>query len=144
MLFRIPDSEKKENFEITFDKIAKKNRDDYLFIKVGQDSELERETAKYLGFSPEKYPTILIIDGARNKKFLYPGTLAKMTDKHLMKFLIAFDDDKLRPYYRSAPIPDQEENDKKLVKTVVANSRFHTILNNTSDVLVFYFIDWNE
>lgn len=68
------------------------------------------------------YPTIVIIDGITTKKFKYPGTLAKMTEKHFMKFLISFDDEKLKPFFRSAPSPTQEENDKRTVKILTADN----------------------
>jgi hypothetical protein len=51
-------------------------------------------------------PTIRIVDGERIMKFKYPGDVSKMSEKQLLKFLIAFDDDKIKEYHRSAPIPE--------------------------------------
>lgn len=56
-----------------------------------------------------------------------------------MKFLIMFDDDKLTPFYRSAPIP--EKNDGP-VTIIVADEYEKIITNSPDDLFIMYIIDW--
>lgn len=69
---------------------------------------MEREVAKLVGVKSSDLPAIRIVDGERMMKFKYPGDVSKMSEKQLLKFLIAFDDDKLTQYFRSAPIPEKQ------------------------------------
>jgi hypothetical protein len=59
-----------------------------------------------IGVESKDLPCIRIVDGERFRKYKYPGDVSKMTEKQLLKVMIAFDDDKLDPYTRSAPIPE--------------------------------------
>lgn len=67
-----------------------------MFAKFTLDSEIERETAKLVGVRSTDLPTVRLIDGERIMKFKYPGDVSHLTTKKLTKFLIEFDDDKLK------------------------------------------------
>lgn len=73
-------------------------------------------------------------------KFKYPGDVSKMSEKQLLKFLIAFDDDKLTQYFRSAPIPEKQTG---VLQVIVGDTRKEILHNPENDVFVIYTIDWS-
>lgn len=140
-LFRIPDPEQKMPYEENFEKVANKNHEEFVFSKFTLDSEIEREVAKLIGVKQQDLPTIRIVDGERMMKFKYPGDVSKMSEKQLLKFLIAFDDDKLTQYFRSAAIPEKQTG---AVTVIVGDSRKEIINDAEKDVFVIYTIDWSQ
>jgi hypothetical protein len=64
-----------------------------------------------------------------------------MTEKQFLKFLIAFDDDKLKEFFRSGPLP--ENNNEKDLKEIVGDE-FMDHFVNYDDLFILYTIDWDN
>jgi hypothetical protein len=56
-----------------------------------------------------------------------------------LKFLIAFDDDKLKQYHRSAPVPTKNDG---IVKEIVADNYYELVKENKDDFFIMFTIDW--
>ncbi|KAK8641508.1 hypothetical protein V6N13_010909 [Hibiscus sabdariffa] len=125
-----------EKFIPVFQEAAKLFKGKLISIYVQVDNEdTGRPVANFFGVSGDG-PRILAYYGTDARKFAMDGDV---TLDNIKAFAEDFLEDRLKPYYKSDPIP--ETNDKD-VKVVVANSFDEIVLDESKDVLLEIYAPW--
>jgi len=99
---------------------------------------LGKRLGDYVGVSESELPHVKIVNpnGGEVKKFNFEG---EINVENLVKFYDDYSAKRLKPVYKSAPIP--ETNDEP-VKVVVGKSFKDIVLDSTKDVLVEFYAPW--
>ncbi|GMI92102.1 PROTEIN DISULFIDE ISOMERASE 2, ARABIDOPSIS THALIANA PROTEIN DISULFIDE ISOMERASE 2, PDI-like 1-4 [Hibiscus trionum] len=125
-----------EKFIPVFQEAAKLFKGKLISIYVQVDNEDSgRPVAKFFGVSGDG-PRILAYSGTDARKFAMDGDV---TLHNIKAFAEDFLEDRLKPYYKSDPIPETNEED---VKVVVANSFDEIVLDESKDVLLQIYAPW--
>jgi protein disulfide-isomerase A1 len=94
--------------------------------------------AEYIGVAKEHLPAIRIVRPSKNNlKYIFEHEL---TVDNLKSFVHDFVNDKLKPFFKSAPIP--EPNHEENVKIIVGKNFDDVVINNDNDVIVEYYAPW--
>ncbi|KAL6508808.1 Protein disulfide isomerase-like 1-4 [Orobanche hederae] len=121
----------------TFQKAAKLFKGKIIFVHVEIDNEeVGKPVADYFGVTGDA-PQILGYAGNDDtKKYFLDG---EVTLESIKAFGEAFLEDKLKPFYKSDPIPDTNDGD---VKIVVGNNFDDIVLDESKDILLEIYAPW--
>ncbi|OTF78585.1 hypothetical protein BLA29_011484, partial [Euroglyphus maynei] len=119
-------------------KVAQNYKDSVTFA-VSNAQQFAGELEEF-GAEPPRDRDATPVVTARNEK----GEKFKMDDKfsveNLKKFVDDFLGEKLEPFLKSEPLPDN--NDNAGVKTAVAKNIHELVINNDKDVLIEFYAPW--
>ncbi|GFP94356.1 protein disulfide isomerase-like 1-3 [Phtheirospermum japonicum] len=126
-----------EKFYPIFLEASKAFKGKLLFVYVDLDNkDVGKEVSEYFGVSGEA-PSVLAYTGNDDaRKFLLDGEL---TINNIKSFGEKFLSDNLKPFYKSDPIPDNNDGD---VKIVVGNNFDEIVLDESKDVLLEIYAPW--
>ncbi|KAJ0967637.1 hypothetical protein J5N97_024554 [Dioscorea zingiberensis] len=121
----------------TFQEAAKLFKGKLIFIYVEMDDEdVGRPVSDYFGVTGDG-PKVLAYSGNEDaKKFVLEG---EVTLESVKAFAEGFVEDKLKPFYKSDPIPETNDGD---VKIVVGNNFDDIVLDESKDVLLEIYAPW--
>ncbi|XP_021858733.2 protein disulfide isomerase-like 1-4 [Spinacia oleracea] len=121
----------------TFREAAKSFKGKLIFVYVQLDNEdTGKPVADFFGVSGDA-PTVIGYTGNDDgKKFFLDG---EVTLDKLKAFGEGFVEDKLKPFYKSDPIPETNDGD---VKIVVGNNFDEVVLDESKDVLLEIYAPW--
>ncbi|GER57713.1 protein disulfide isomerase [Striga asiatica] len=121
----------------TFQEAAKHFKGKIVFVHVEVDNEeVGKPVAEYFGIT-EDAPKVLGYAGSDDaRKYFLDG---EVTLENLKAFGEAFLEDKLKPFYKSDPIPETNDGD---VKIVVGNNFDDIVLDESKDVLLEIYAPW--
>lgn len=128
-------SKKSNRFVPIFQEAAKFFKGRLIFVFVEMDTEVGKPVADYFGVS-RKTASVLAYTRDGGKKFVFDG---KVTLDEIKAFGEDFVEDKLKPFYKSDPIPATNDGD---VKIVVGNNFDEIVLDETKDVLLEVYAPW--
>ncbi|KAM1099934.1 hypothetical protein ACFX15_006236 [Malus domestica] len=120
-----------------FQKAAQLFKGKLIFVYVETDNEdIGKPVSDYFGVTSEA-PTVLGYTGNDDgRKFVLDG---EVTLANLKTFGEDFIEDKLKPFYKSDPIPETNDGD---VKIVVGNNFDDIVLDESKDVLLEIYAPW--
>ncbi|OIS99427.1 PREDICTED: protein disulfide isomerase-like 1-4 [Nicotiana attenuata] len=121
----------------TFQDAAKlfKGKLNFVFVKM-DDDEVGRPVSDYFGATGDAPQVIGYIEDENHQKFIFVG---EITLEKIKAFGDDFLEDKLKPFYKSDPIPETNDAD---VKVVVGNNFDEIVLNESKDVLLEIYAPW--
>ncbi|KAH0659658.1 hypothetical protein KY289_028406 [Solanum tuberosum] len=121
----------------TFQDAAKlfKGKLNFVFVKT-DDEEVGRPVSNYFGVTGDAPQVIGYIEEDDRKKFRFDGDI---TLEKIKAFNDDFLEDKLKPFYKSDPIPETNDAD---VKIVVGNNFDEIILNESKDAFLEIYAPW--
>ncbi|KAG6519425.1 protein disulfide isomerase-like 1-4 [Zingiber officinale] len=119
-----------------FQEVAKFFKGKLIFVYVEMDDEdVGKPVSEYFGVTES--PQVLGYSGNEDaKKFILDG---EINLDILKKFAEDFVEDKLKPFYRSDPIPQTNDGD---VKIVVGKNFDEIVLDESKDVLLEIYAPW--
>ncbi|XP_078427922.1 PDI-like 1-4 [Wolffia australiana] len=125
-----------EKILVAFKDAAKSFKGKIIFVYVNLDDEKSgKPVAEYFGIT--EGPKVLGFTGNEDgRKFFLNGDL---TVENIQKFGQDFFEDKLKPFYKSEPIPEKNDGD---VKIVVGNNFEEIVLDESKDVLLEIYAPW--
>ncbi|KAL4611066.1 hypothetical protein ACB092_08G097400 [Castanea dentata] len=120
-----------------FQEAAKLFKGKLIFVHVEMDNEdVGKPVSEYFGVSGDDPQVIAYTGNEDAKKFVFDGEVA--LDK-LKAFGEDFLEDKLKPFFKSDPIPETNDGD---VKIVVGNNFDEIVLDESKDVLLEIYAPW--
>ncbi|KAM7259081.1 hypothetical protein ACFE04_014822 [Oxalis oulophora] len=120
-----------------FQEAAKLFKGKLIFVYVDLDNENDgRPVADYFGVTGDAPKVVGFTGPDDSKKFFLDGEL---TFEKIKSFGEDFFDDKLKPFYKSDPIPETNDGD---VKIVVGNNFDDIVLDESKDVLLEIYAPW--
>ncbi|XP_015874407.3 protein disulfide isomerase-like 1-4 [Ziziphus jujuba] len=119
-----------------FEEAAKLFKGKLIFVFVEMDNEdVGKPVSEYFGVSDA--PTVLAYTGNDDaRKFVHDG---EVTLENIKAFGENFLEDKLKPFFKSDPIPETNDED---VKIVVGNNFDDIVLDESKDVLLEIYAPW--
>jgi protein disulfide-isomerase A1 len=132
------DNEEGHKAEATLRSVAKELKGKVALSIANIQDNFGNRLAEYIGVAKEHLPAIRVIKpNPSNLKYLFEHEL---TAENIKNFVHDFIDNKLKPFFKSAPIPEpsHEEN----VRVLVGKNFDEVVLNNDNDVLVEYYAPW--
>ncbi|XP_057476839.1 protein disulfide isomerase-like 1-4 [Actinidia eriantha] len=126
-----------QNLVPTFREAAKAFKGKLIFLYVEMDNEdVGKPVSDYFGVAGDA-PRVLAYTGNDDgKKFILDGAL---TSQSIKSFAQDFLEDKLKPFYKSDPVPETNDGD---VKVVVGNNFDDIVLDESKDVLLEIYAPW--
>ncbi|URE34173.1 Thioredoxin [Musa troglodytarum] len=120
-----------------FQEAAKLFKGKLIFVYVEMDNEdVGKPVSDYFGVTGDG-PQVLAYSGNEDaKKFFLDG---EVTLDNVKSFAEGFLDDKLKPFYKSDPIPETNDGD---VKIVVGKNFDEIVLDESKDVLLEIYAPW--
>ncbi|CAL9109398.1 unnamed protein product [Musa textilis] len=120
-----------------FQEAAKLFKGKLIFVYVEMDNEdVGKPVSDYFGVTGDG-PQVLACSGNEDaKKFFLDG---EVTLDNVKSFAEGFLDDKLKPFYKSDPIPETNDGD---VKIVVGKNFDEIVLDESKDVLLEMYAPW--
>jgi protein disulfide-isomerase A1 len=120
-----------------FQEAAKSFKAKLIFVSVDLDNEdYGKPVAEYFGVSGNG-PKLLGYTGNEDpKKYFFDG---EIKSDNIKTFGEDFLNDKLKPFYKSEPIPEQNDGD---VKIVVGDNFDEIVLDESKDVLLEVYAPW--
>ncbi|CAL5363489.1 unnamed protein product [Camellia sinensis] len=126
-----------EAFQPMFQEAAKAFKGKLIFVYVEMDNEdFGRPVSEYFGVSGDAPRVIAYTGNDDARKFVLDSDL---TLSSIMSFGEDFLEDKLKPFYKSDPIPETNDGD---VKIVVGNNFDEIVLDESKDVLLEIYAPW--
>ncbi|XP_010554555.1 PREDICTED: protein disulfide isomerase-like 1-3 [Tarenaya hassleriana] len=121
----------------TFREVAKSLKGKYVFVYVQMDNEdYGQAVSDFFGVTGTA-PRVMVYTGNEDtRKFLLDGEL---TLENIKTFAEDFLADKLKPFYKSDPVPEKNDGD---VKIVVGNNFDEIVLDESKDVLLEIYAPW--
>ncbi|CAH9138253.1 unnamed protein product [Cuscuta epithymum] len=107
----------------------------FVYIKM-DDEEVGRPVADYFGVDGDASKVLGYSGNDDPKKYIFDR---EITLENIKEFAADFVEDKLKPFYKSDPIPETNEDD---VKIVVGNNFEEIVLDNSKDVLLEVYAPW--
>jgi len=132
------DDEHSSKAEETLRSIARDFKGKVALSVANFDDSFGSRLAEYIGVTKEHLPAIRLIKPSKNNlKYLFEH---EVTVDNLKNWVGDFVNDKLKPFFKSAPLPEpaHEEN----VKILVGKNFEDVVVNNDNDVLVEYYAPW--
>ncbi|PWA98374.1 PDI-like 1-3 [Artemisia annua] len=121
----------------TFEDAAKLFKGKLIFVYVEMDNEdVGKPVADYFGITGDAAQIIGYTGNDDGKKFVFDKDL---TLENLKAFGEGFYSDTLKPFYKSDPIPEDNDGD---VKIVVGNNFDDIVLDESKDVLLEIYAPW--
>ncbi|KAG4972279.1 hypothetical protein AAZX31_13G307900 [Glycine max] len=120
-----------------FKEAAKSFKGKLIFVYVEMDNEdVGKPVSEYFGISGNAPKVLGYTGNDDGKKFVLDGEVT--TDK-IKAFGEDFVEDKLKPFYKSDPVPESNDGD---VKIVVGNNFDEIVLDESKDVLLEIYAPW--
>ncbi|KAF8100449.1 hypothetical protein N665_0224s0032 [Sinapis alba] len=121
-----------------FEEAAKSFKGKLIFVSVDVDNEdYGKPVGEYFGVSSSTGPKLVAFTGNEDpKKHFFDGEIK--SDK-IKIFGEEFLSDKLKPFYKSDPIPEKNDGD---VKIVVGDNFDEIVLDESKDVLLELYAPW--
>uniref|UniRef100_A0A7N0R8P3 Protein disulfide-isomerase n=1 Tax=Kalanchoe fedtschenkoi TaxID=63787 RepID=A0A7N0R8P3_KALFE len=120
-----------------FEQAAKLFKGKLIFIFVESDNEdVGKPVSEYFGVTGDAPKVIAYTGNDDGKKFFLEG---EVTLDNLKTFGGDFLEDKLKPFYKSDPIPETNDGD---VKIVVGDNFDEIVLDESKDVLLEIYAPW--
>ncbi|XP_058184746.1 protein disulfide isomerase-like 1-4 [Rhododendron vialii] len=121
----------------TFQEAAKNFKGKLIFVYVEMDNEdVGRPVADYFGVTGDSPKIIGYSGNDDSKKYILDG---EVTLDNIKAFGQDFFQDKLKPFYKSDPVPETNDGD---VKIVVGNNFDEIVLDESKDVLLEIYAPW--
>ncbi|KAE9465309.1 hypothetical protein C3L33_02778, partial [Rhododendron williamsianum] len=126
-----------ENLLPAFQEAAKGFKGKLIFVYVEMDNEdYGKAVSEYFGVSGDAPRVVAYTGNDDSRKFVLDGDL---TLRSIKSFAEDFLEDKLKPFYKSDPIPETNDGD---VKIVVGNNFDEIVLDESKDVLLEIYAPW--
>ncbi|KAK7402130.1 hypothetical protein VNO78_14150 [Psophocarpus tetragonolobus] len=126
-----------EKFISVFQEAAKSFKGKVIFVYVEMDNEeVGKPISEYFGISGNAPKVLAYTGNDDGKKFVLDGEL---TADKIKAFGEDFLEDKLKPFYKSDPVPESNDGD---VKIVVGNNFDEIVLDESKDVLLEIYAPW--
>lgn len=120
-----------------FQEAAKLFKGKLIFVYVEMDNEdVGKPVSEYFGISGDTPQVIAYTGNDDAKKFILNG---EVTFDRIKAFGEDFLEDKLKPFYKSDPVPETNDDD---VKIVVGNNFDEIVLDESKDVLLEIYAPW--
>ncbi|KAK9168841.1 hypothetical protein Syun_000981 [Stephania yunnanensis] len=130
-------SNNSEKFIPVFEEAAKHFKGKLIFVFVEMDNEdFGRPVSDYFGVSGDHTRVLAYTGNDDAKKFVLDGELVL---DNIKAFGNDFLEDKLKPFFKSDPIPETNDGD---VKIVVGNNFDDIVLDESKDVLLEIYAPW--
>lgn len=121
----------------SFQEASKSFKGKLIFVYVEMDNEdVGKPVSEYFGVAGDAPRVIAYTGNDDAKKFVLEGEL---TLSSIKSFGEDFLEDKLKPFYKSDPIPETNDGD---VKIVVGNNFDDIVLDESKDVLLEIYAPW--
>ncbi|KAL2485697.1 Protein disulfide isomerase-like 1-4 [Abeliophyllum distichum] len=121
----------------TFQEAAKLFKGKLIFVHVDMENEdVGKPVADYFGVTGDASKVLGYTGIDDPKKYIFDG---EVTFEKIRAFGEDFLEDKLKPFYKSDPLPESNDGD---VKTVVGNNFDEIVLNESKDVLLEIYAPW--
>ncbi|RAL40285.1 hypothetical protein DM860_006355 [Cuscuta australis] len=126
-----------DKFLSTFHEAAKSFKGKLVCVFVEMDNEdFGKSVSEYFGITGDTPQVIAYTGNDDGRKFLLEGEL---TSINIKSFGEKFLEDNLKPFYKSEPIPENNDGD---VKIVVGNNFDEIVLDESKDVLLEIYAPW--
>ncbi|CAL5322346.1 unnamed protein product [Camellia sinensis] len=126
-----------KTFQPMFREAAKAFKGKLIFVYVEMDNEdFGRPVSEYFGVSGDAPRVIAYTGNDDARKFVLDSDL---TLSSIKSFGEDFLEDKLKPFYKSDPVPETNDGD---VKIVVGNNFDEIVLDESKDVLLELYAPW--
>ncbi|KAL5082360.1 hypothetical protein RYX36_010781 [Vicia faba] len=126
-----------EKFLPVFQEAAKSFKGKLIFVLVETDNEdAGKPVSEYFGISGTAPKVLAYTGNDDGKKFVFDG---EVTVDKIKAFGEDFLEDKLKPFFKSDPIPESNDGD---VKIVVGNNFDEIVLDESKDVLLEIYAPW--
>ncbi|KAH8307447.1 hypothetical protein KR044_012582 [Drosophila immigrans] len=119
--------------------IAKKYREDILFVTISSDEEDHTRIFEFFGMNKEEVPTIRLIKLEEDMAKYKPES-SDLSAETIEAFLKKFLDGKLKQHLLSQELP--EDWDKQPVKVLVSSNFEDVALDKSKSVLVEFYAPW--
>ncbi|KAH7863960.1 hypothetical protein Vadar_024022 [Vaccinium darrowii] len=120
-----------------FQEAAKNFKGKLIFVYVEMDNEdVGRPVADYFGIAGDTPKVIGYAGNDDSRKYILDG---EVTIDNIKAFGQDFFQDKLKPFYKSDPVPEINDED---VKIVVGNNFDEIVLDESKDVLLEVYAPW--
>ena len=116
--------------------MAKKYKDKILLGTI--DVAIWDSLAEDLHLEPDKFPAFAIKEPTRGHCFPL-NRPQQLSAQVLSTFVQDFIDGKLKPTIKSEPVPDKQEGP---IIVIVGHTWDDIVINNDTDVLVYYYTQW--
>jgi len=122
-----------------FKAAAKQLKEDGLIFSFASiEEEFGGRLSEFLGIEEDALPVVRLVQPKDNiKKYVFEK---EITEENIKSFVRDFRDNKLKPYFKSQPIPT--ESHENGVRTIVGKNFEEIVLDSTKDVLVEYYAPW--
>ncbi|CAE6076298.1 unnamed protein product [Arabidopsis arenosa] len=121
----------------TLREVAKSFKGKFVFVYVQMDNEDYGEAVSGFFGVTGTAPKVLVYTGNEDmRKFILDGELTVKNIKTLAEDFLA---DKLKPFYKSDPLPENNDGD---VKVIVGNNFDEIVLDESKDVLLEIYAPW--
>ena len=128
--------ESKELLTKLWPKVNKKVK----LFRANYDEGMSVKLSEFCGVKDENIPKIFIVDPISENPFKYEFK-GEINEENLVKFVDDWENKKLKPFLRSEPVPDPEDNDGD-VYIVVGKTFKKEVLDNDKDVLMYFYAPW--
>ncbi|XP_010427228.1 PREDICTED: protein disulfide isomerase-like 1-3 isoform X1 [Camelina sativa] len=126
-----------EKYLPTLREVAKSFKGKFVFVYVQMDNEDYGEAVSGFFGVTGTAPKVLVYTGNEDmRKFILDGELTVKNIKTLAEDFLA---DKLKPFYKSDPLPENNDGD---VKIIVGNNFDEIVLDESKDVLLEIYAPW--
>ncbi|XP_035892427.1 protein disulfide-isomerase isoform X1 [Anopheles stephensi] len=119
--------------------VAKKFREQILFVTIDADQEDHTRILEFFGMKKDEVPSLRIIRLEEDMAKYKPETNDLSADK-ILEFVQSFLDGKVKQHLLSQDLP--EDWDKEPVKVLVATKFDEVAFDKTKDVLVEFYAPW--
>ncbi|KAF6167883.1 hypothetical protein GIB67_027661 [Kingdonia uniflora] len=136
-LLLFANSNDSEKLIAAYQEAAKLFKGKLIFVYVEIDNEdVGKPVSEYFGVNGDGPEVIAYTGNDDAKKFVFEG---EVTTESIKAFGEDFLEDKLKPFFKSDPIPESNDED---VKVVVGNSFDEIVLDESKDVLLEIYAPW--
>ncbi|GAU15644.1 hypothetical protein TSUD_109020 [Trifolium subterraneum] len=126
-----------EKFLPVFQEASKSFKGKLIFVLVETDNEdVGKSVSEYFGISGSDPKVLAYTGNDDGRKFIFDG---EVTVDKLKAFGEDFLEDKLKPFFKSDPVPETNDGD---VKIVVGNNFDEIVLDESKDVLLEIYAPW--
>lgn len=119
--------------------IAKKYRNEMLFVTINTDEEDHKRILDFFGMEKEEIPSMRLIRLEENMA-KYKPAVADLSAANIESFVQAYLDGSLKQHLLSQKLP--EDWDKNPVKVLVAANFDEVVFDTEKDVLVEFYAPW--
>lgn len=135
-------SKQSENLEKVVEEIkevAKKFRNEVLFVTINADEEDHKRILDFFGMEKEEVPSMRLIRLEEDMAKYKPAN-SELSPENIESFVQLYIDGKLKQHLLSQKLP--EDWDKSPVKVLVSSNFDDVVFNKDKDVLVEFYAPW--